>query len=239
MNEISTIAPTEANSLMDALSRAASDPNVDVTKLAALAELYNKMRDRDASQAFNAAMTEAQGEMRPVAADAVNPQTRSKYASYGALDNALRPIYTKHGFALSFDTGDAPADYVRVLCYASHSAGFTRTYKIDMPADGKGAKGGDVMTKTHAAGSAMSYGQRYLLKAIFNIAVGPDDDGNKAHGGDVISAAQLSDIREMIASTNADVEMFCRYFKVESVVKMLARDYDRAVMMLRAKGATT
>jgi hypothetical protein len=48
-----------------------------------------------------------------------------------------------------------------------------------MPADGKGAKGGDVMTKTHATGAAMSYGMRYLLKMIFNVAIGEDDkDGN-------------------------------------------------------------
>jgi hypothetical protein len=48
-----------------------------------------------------------------------------------------------------------------------------------MPSDGKGAKGGDVMTKTHATGAAMSYGARYLLKFIFNIAVGEEDsDGN-------------------------------------------------------------
>jgi hypothetical protein len=50
-----------------------------------------------------------------------------------------------------------------------------------MPADGKGAKGGDVMTRTHATGSALSYGMRYLLKMIFNVAVGEDDDdGNDA-----------------------------------------------------------
>ena len=68
---------------------------------------------------------------------------------------------------------------MRVLCYVSHSAGHTRTYQCDMPADGKGAKGNDVMTKTHAAGSAASYGMRYLLKMIFNIAIGEDDtDGN-------------------------------------------------------------
>ena len=36
------------------------------------------------------------------------------------------------------------------------------------------------MTKTHAAGSALTYGQRYLLKMIFNIAIGSDDDGNAA-----------------------------------------------------------
>lgn len=68
---------------------------------------------------------------------------------------------------------------VRVLCYVSHRGGFTRTYRVDMPADGKGAKGGDVMTKTHASGAAISYGRRYLLNSIFNIAIGDEDtDGN-------------------------------------------------------------
>jgi hypothetical protein len=48
-----------------------------------------------------------------------------------------------------------------------------------MPTDGKGAKGGDVMTKTHAAGAGMQYGMRYLLKGIFNVAIGEEDkDGN-------------------------------------------------------------
>jgi hypothetical protein len=62
-----------------------------------------------------------------------------------------------------------------------HLGGHVKPYQVDMPADGKGAKGGDVMTKTHATGSALSYGMRYLLKLIFNVAVGEDDDdGNHA-----------------------------------------------------------
>lgn len=94
----------------------------------------------------------------------------------------MRPIYTKHGFGLSFDTGEgAPDLYVRVVCYVTHTGGHARTYHADIPADGKGAKGGDVMTRTHAVGAAMSYGMRYLLKMIFNVAVGEDDDdGNSA-----------------------------------------------------------
>lgn len=160
--------------------RLASAPNVDVDKLERLMGLYERMQARSAEEQFNAAMSSAQTDMRPVAADADNPQTRSRYASYAALDRSLRPIYTRHGFGLSFDTGDAPQpDYVRVLCYVTHAGGHARTYHVDMPADGKGAKGGDVMTKTHAAGAAMSYGMRYLLKMIFNVAVGEDDrDGN-------------------------------------------------------------
>ncbi|MCC7186767.1 MAG: ERF family protein, partial [Acidobacteria bacterium] len=144
-----------------------------------LMALWERAEARKAEQVFNAAMSAAQSEMRSVAADATNPQTHSRYASYEALDRALRPLYTKHGFGLSFNTEDAAPDYVRVVCYVSHLGGHTRPYRVDMPADGKGAKGGDVMTKTHAVGAAMSYGARYLLKLIWNVAVGEGDkDGN-------------------------------------------------------------
>jgi hypothetical protein len=112
-----------------------------------------------------------------------NHQTKSKYASYADLDRAVRPIYSDHGFSLSFDSGDnAPADCVRVVCKVAHRGGHREIHHLDMPADGKGAKGGDVMTKTHATGAAITYGKRYLLGMIFNLAVGEDDDGNSAGG---------------------------------------------------------
>jgi hypothetical protein len=144
-----------------------------------LVALQQQLLAKEAETEFNEAMNSVQAELRPVQTDLENPQTRSKYASYWVLDRKIRPIYTKFGFALSFGTTDCPIqDHIRVLCHVSRS-GHTRVYQCDMPADGKGAKGGDVMTKTHAAGAAMSYGMRYLLKMIFNIAVGEDDtDGN-------------------------------------------------------------
>ncbi len=172
----------EAASLIQAIAAAARDPNVDAEKMERLYGMHERIKNRAAEEAFNAAMNAAQREMGRVSADAINPQTRSQYATYGKLDAAVRPIYTRHGFSISFNEGeDAPEGYARILAYVSHSAGHTRTYKMDMPADGKGAKGGDVMTKTHATGSAHSYGRRYLLKDIFNIAIGEEDnDGNGA-----------------------------------------------------------
>jgi hypothetical protein len=49
-----------------------------------------------------------------------------------------------------------------------------------MPIDTKGARGGDVMTRTHATGSAYTYGKRYLLIGMFNLSIDDDDDGNSA-----------------------------------------------------------
>lgn len=166
-------------SIYDALLRAAKDPTIDAQKVRELYTIAREIRQDEAMEAFNVAMSACQAEMRPIAADAENPQTRSRYATYAALDRALRPIYTKHGFSISYDEADSPKpNHVRVLAYVSRGA-YTRTYRKDMPADGKGAKGGDVMTLTHATGAAGSYGSRYLLRGIFNVAVGEDDrDGN-------------------------------------------------------------
>lgn len=174
----------EVATIVQAITAAANDPTVDVGKMERLWTMHERIVARDAEKVFSSAMVATQASMSRVSADAVNPQTRSQYASYAQLDRHLRPIYTANGFSLSFDEGEgAPDGHVRVLCYVSHSAGHTRTYHCDIPADGKGAKGGDVMTKTHAVGSAKSYGKRYLLKDIFNIAVGEDDDdGNAASG---------------------------------------------------------
>lgn len=179
VKELQLVPPAESQLQM--IERMASNPATNPDTLERLVALYERATARHEEIAFNAAMSAAQKEMRPIAADASNPQTRSKYASYEKLDRGLRPIYTDHGFGVSFDTTDSPlADHTRVLAYVTHALGHARTYRVDMPSDGKGAKGGDVMTKTHAVGAAMSYGMRYLLKMIFNVAVGEDDvDGNE------------------------------------------------------------
>lgn len=148
-----------------------------------LAALQEKAMARDAEVGFNEAMSRVQEQIKRIAPDLENTQTRSRYASYAAIDRRIRPIYSAEGFSLSFDTADCPiADHIRVVCYVA-KGGHTRRYQADMPSDGKGAKGGDVMTKTHATGAAMAYGMRYLVKGIFNIAVGEEDtDGNLTNG---------------------------------------------------------
>jgi hypothetical protein len=235
--EAGAIAQQEGNAVLSMIERAARDPAVDIEKMRQLLQMRADEEARVAKRDFNEALAVVQSETSPVAADANNPQTRSKYASYYALDKALRPIYTRHGFALSFDTEPgAGADLLRVICFVSHRSGHTQKYQIDMPADGKGAKGGDVMTKTHAAGSAASYGMRYLLKMIFNVAVGEhDDDGAKAGAGPAISHAQLEQLIAECESVSADKEAFCKYLKIDALADLPASRFQQAMDALAAK----
>jgi hypothetical protein len=205
-------------SLIHVLSRAMSDPSVDVEKVERYAALYERAIAREDAIAFNTAMMQAQTEMRPVAADANNPQTKSRYATYAALDAKVRPIYTKHGFSISFDTAEGAADgCIRIVAFVA-VGGHSRTYHIDMPADGKGAKGGDVMTKIHAIGAGVTYGRRYLLGMIFNLVIGEDNDGNDA-AEDVtrITQKQADDLRELIDAKGADRAAFLKWAKRERI----------------------
>jgi hypothetical protein len=237
------LAVSETGRVLDLIGRAASDPNCDIDKMERLMRMHTDMVMRTAEQDFNQAMRRAQEKMKRIAADSNNTQTHSKYASFAALDRVLRPIYTAEGFALSFDSGEgAPVECVRVVCFVSHDGGFTRKYHVDMPADGKGAKGGDVMTKTHATGSAFTYGQRYLEKLIFNVAIGDDDDGNAA-SSEPITVDQVHQLQTLITDIGgkkfvALTKGLLKYMKVERVEDIPLSKFKNAKAALEKKRGT-
>lgn len=180
------VVPISDNTtLMNAVAQAARDPNVDVDKMERLFAMHEKMQDRQAEQAFSDAMKAAQSEMPTIAKDRHNTQTNSDYATLDAINKAITPVYTRHGFSLSYDTEDSPIpDHVRVACHVLHSGGHERTYRYDQPMDATGIGGKVNKTPTHARGSAITYGRRYLVLMIFNLTTGYDDDGNSANGFD-------------------------------------------------------
>lgn len=236
--ETAVSAPTEAATVLQVIERAASNPAVDIDKLERLLQMRERMQAQEAERAFNVALNAAQSEVSRIAADATNPQTRSQYATYAKLDKVLRPIYTRHGFSLSFDEADSPKpEHVRVLCHLSHVSGHTRVYHKDMPADGKGAKGGDVMTKTHASGAAQSYGMRYLVKGIFNIAIGEEDTDGNEPGKPLprITDDQAATLRDMIEATGTNKAAMLAAYKVETIEELQPAAFDHAMAILRKR----
>src|SRR5688572_88946 len=120
------LVPIETPRLLAAIGEAAMNPAVDVGKMQQLLDMHRQMQAHQAEQEFARAMNSAQSEMTVIGVDAYNPQTKSKYAKYEKLDRALRPIYVRHGFSLSFDTLESEAEgIVRCVCYVSHIAGHT------------------------------------------------------------------------------------------------------------------
>lgn len=239
---VSTIVhqPAPPVTLDQQIMLAAADPRINIAKMKELTELRRQMRMEDAEDNFKMALHAAQSEMRPIEADAANDQTHSKYATLYKVDKALRPIYSKHGLSVSFNTADCPLpNHTRVLAYVERGL-FTRQYQYDVAVDTKGPKGNDVMTKTHAGGSALSYGKRYLLLMIFNVTIGDpgrpaDDDGNAAAGLELVNAAQLKFLIELADTAGADKAKFCTLMKVSAMAEIPASRFDEAKAQLDRK----
>jgi hypothetical protein len=105
-----------------------------------------------------------------------------------------------------------------------------------MPADEKGAKGGDAMTKTHAAGSAMSYGMRYLLKMIFNVAIGEDDDDGNTACVETITEQEIAELKDRLAEVGEGQETaFLAAMKASSFEGIQRAAYQDALAMIERK----
>ena len=196
------LSTTQPGNLMQALAVAAADPRMDVAKVERLFAMHKELQDREAAQAFADAISRAQSSILPVVKDRRNDHTKSSYATLAAIAEAVTPIYTAEGLAISFDTyspardSDLPelaAGMVRVIALVSHRGGHVRKYHLDGALDDKGSAGNTNKTGIQAMGSTVSYLRRYLVCMIFNVATADDNDGNAGAGSKRLDEKKIAD----------------------------------------------
>lgn len=196
------VEPPLADSLLNFVARAMADPTINVDKLEALLRIQREIVADDARLQFNRAMSVAQGEMQPVIRDAASDQTRSKYARLETIDAAIRPIYTRNGFCLEFNSEPIEGPNERIVCEVSHSAGHTKRFQLEAAPDTVGPQGKANKTALHGLGSTVSYLRRYLTCMAFNVALTNDDnDGNRsrpAANDGRITEAQADELHDLM-----------------------------------------
>lgn len=226
---------SQADALITMIERVALNPQADIDKMERLLQMQERVMARQAEMAFHTAMADAQAEMEPVVKNAQNSETHSTYAKLNAIAKAIDPIIHKHGFSVSFGTADSPLEgHYRVTCKITRE-GHSEHYHADVPADLTGPKGAVNKTKTHAFGSTLSYGRRYLKLLAFDIAT-EDDDGNAAGKPvETIGEEQVAELRKLLEKTGTSEDALLGYYKVGSLELFPAEKYPGAVKFLEAK----
>ncbi|MGL6351940.1 MAG: ERF family protein [Aeromonas sp.] len=214
------------------IARAASSPDVDVSKMQALLEMQKDIMATQARANYNAAMSACQAEMGNVAKVHSNTHTKSKYAKLDDIDNVARPTYTKHGFSLSFSSNETPEGFITMKCTVRHRDGHEVEHTKCGWRDDTGAKGGDTKTKVQGSMSTSSYLRRYLTCEVFNIVtaemVKNDVDGNALR---FITPAQ----REMlIAAWGSRATAFLQRQGLADFSELAADQFDKCLSL--AKG---
>ena len=158
---------------MDMVQQAvASGAGVEVMeKLLALQERYERNQAR---KAFDNAIADMRGELpKIIKSNEVSfgsGKTAYKYEDLNSIVEAVAPVMARHG--LSFRWRTASNGEVTVACIISHRDGHSEETTLSAKADSSGGK-----NAIQAIGSAVTYLQRYTLKAALGIAAAQDDDG--------------------------------------------------------------
>lgn len=238
-------APSEANAIVSIIERAARDPSVDIDKMERLMAMHERVVARNAQAAFDTALAELQPEL-PVISRRGLIEVRKKdsngdrngavqqstpYALWEDINEGIKPVLHKYGFALTFRNGMAADGRVTVTGILSHREGHREETTVTLQHDSSGSK-----NAVQATGSSYSYGKRYTATALLNITSrGEDDDGIAAGAERSLSETQLAEVRRLIVAVDADIPKFCTYMKVEKVEDIPAAQYDKAVRALNMK----
>lgn len=225
---------TESTAIINVIERAAINPAVDIDKMERLLEMQERIMDRNAKAAYIQALADMQQEL-PVIAERGGIKDRSgrvqsKYALWEDINETIKPILGKHGFALSFRTG-RDGEFTVVTGVLGHRGGHSEETSIHLPADTSGSK-----NSVQAVGSSTSYGKRYTAQALLNLTSGgEDDDGEGAGGNTFITADQLADIRQQLDGLGADIPAFCRYLNVNALSEIRGSQLIAAQNAIAAK----
>lgn len=227
-----TVPERREMSLIEVISVAASDPNIDPTKMAQIVDLQMRIQEKQAEIAFNEAMSRLQPKLPRIEKNGVigiNSTTKTKYAKYEDIDVAIRPLLAEEGFSISYRTAFVEGKLI-VNGILRHRMGHKEECSIPLPVDASGAK-----NATQGMGSTLSYGKRYTLCALLNIVtVDEDNDGNGATA-EPITDDQVAHIENLVQDTGADLRRFLKYMGVERLADIRTTDYRKAVDALQRK----
>lgn len=240
VTELAKINPQpapESGNMLSLIERVIMAPDIPVERLERLLEMQERISAKAAKEAFDAALAEMQTELPVISArgEILNKAggVQSKYAKWEDVNDALRPVLSAHGFALSFRT-HVDGDRIIVTGILSHNGGHREETSLPLPADHSGSK-----NAVQAIGSAVSYGKRYTAFALLNITSraggDADDDGAAAGMGRMISAEQYLELRNEMEEVGADEAAFCKHLKVEALDFLPLAAFPAAKAALAAK----
>lgn len=224
---------------MELLSNALS-MGADINVLEKLMALQERHEATQARRAFDAAISAAKAEIpvinknRKVGYDSKKGggSTNYDHEDLGEIARTVDPILSRHGLSYRFRTAQN-GPQITVTCVIAHRGGHFEETSLSSNPDASGSK-----NPIQAMGSAITYLQRYLLKAALGLASSKDDDG-KAAGivEGLITADQIAELKDLIAEVGTTEEAFLKRGKVESFDGIAANQFEAAkALLLRKKG---
>lgn len=233
MTQTAPAAVTPMDMIDRALSSGASPEALE--KLLALQERWEANQAR---KAFISAMAQARVKFGPILKRNDGYSNRYKYETLPDVMAAVDGPLSENGFSYDWHTEDLPDGRIRVTCVVTHEMGHSRSNSLaGHPNDTADAKAN--MNGLQRMGGAVTYLQRYTLKAALGIAAEKDRDGaTSADAPELamsITAEQFQELRQMLEQTGDKEGPMLAFVGAATMEEMNLRQYAKAKDVLVKK----
>ena len=223
-------AMTPMDMLQAAVTSGAGVEMID--KLMALQERWEASQGR---KAFDQAIAAAKAEIPPIIKNRTvdftsqKGRTHYKHEDLAEIARTVDPILGKHGLSYRYRT-QQEGGRVTVTCVVSHRDGYSEETQLSAGNDNSGNK-----NDIQAIGSAITFLQRYTLKAALGLAATQDDDGQKSEPVKYVSPEQVKELRDLIDDVGADTRKLCEFLRIERLSEIPAKEFGRVKAVIERK----
>jgi hypothetical protein len=169
-----------ADPMVSMIERLILNPDADLDKLERMLAMKERIEAQQAKTSFARDLSAARATVPPIIKDACvdfthnGKRTFYQHETLAGIAKIIDPILSRHGLSYRFRT-DQGNGGVRVTCVIQHSDGHSEETSLVVAPDQSGNKNG-----FQAVGSAVTYLQRYTLKAALGLSAEVDDDAQSA-----------------------------------------------------------
>jgi len=218
--------------------RYAIEKGADLDKLEKLMSLKREWDKDEARKAYHKAMAAFKSDPpkifkdKTVSFDTQKGNTSYKHATLGQVTELVSTALSKHGLSASWTTKQN--GQVIVTCRITHELGHSEETSLAAPSDTSGSK-----NAIQAIGSTITYLERYSLLALTGLATYDQDDAGIASSEvEYINDKQVHKLRDLLIATGLEKKesKLMKYLGVESLEKLPAKDFQKAVAAIEASG---
>lgn len=201
-----------------------------------LLDLQERFEANHARKDFISAMAAARTKFKPIIKKNEGYAKRYMYETLSDVMDAVDGALSENGFSYDWETEDLADGRIRVTCVVTHESGHSRRNSLSgRPEDTADAKAN--MNGHQRMGGAVTYLQRYTLKAALGIAASMDTDGQSDANAQAksINADEYQFIGQLIEDTQSIEAKVLAFVKAESLETLTRAQYQMAVAALQKR----
>jgi len=202
-----------------------------------LLALQERWEHNQAQKTFDDAIAAARAEIPPIKKNRTVSfgagKTAYNHEDLAEIERTILPILSKHGIGYRFRTTVVDTKNIIVTCVLFKS-GYREENSLPGLADTSGSK-----NPIQALGSAVTYLERYTLKAALGLSATDDDDAVSVSNGngEFITDAQLTEIELLLDRDEERIARFCAVQKIDALSDMPASRYEAAIAVIKVVNA--